>query len=167
MLSTVLRRYSWCYTYFVWLCAFYYGAFHVESCFALCPHVVFVVVVVCFVLFFVFVFLLFFFLLFFFFSVHLVLWSSRLGKRQLVSVLLRHLFVYFSRVIFLSCFLMSGVKCGLWLWHSLDFSINLSTLAASFVFIGGLDFASPLASDVVRVLYGCVVTGHRACFNTL
>ena len=35
MLPTVLRRWSLCYFYFVWLCGFYYGAFHVESCVAL------------------------------------------------------------------------------------------------------------------------------------
>ena len=32
MLPTVLRRWSWCYSYFVWLCGFYCGAFHVETC---------------------------------------------------------------------------------------------------------------------------------------
>ena len=28
------------FTYFVWFCGFYYGAFRVESCLALCLHVV-------------------------------------------------------------------------------------------------------------------------------
>ena len=41
MLPTVLRRWSGCYSYFVWLCGFYYGAFHVEACLALCFRVVY------------------------------------------------------------------------------------------------------------------------------
>ena len=53
MLPTVLRRWSWCYSCFVWLCGFYYGAFHVESCLALWSRVVVVVVVfLCFFFFF-------------------------------------------------------------------------------------------------------------------
>ena len=40
MLPNVLRRWSWCYSYFVWLCGFYYGVFHVESCLVLCSRVV-------------------------------------------------------------------------------------------------------------------------------
>ena len=36
MLTTVLRRWSWCNSYFVWLCGFYYQGFHPESCLAPC-----------------------------------------------------------------------------------------------------------------------------------
>ena len=52
--------------------------------------------------------------------------SPLLGRRDLVCVLLVHLFVCFVRVSFcLFLFLLvSGAGCGLWLWHSLDFSIN-------------------------------------------
>ena len=34
-LPTVQRRYTLCYSYVVWLCGFYYGAFYVESCLVL------------------------------------------------------------------------------------------------------------------------------------
>ena len=39
MLPTVLRRCSLCGSYFVWLCGFYYRAFRVEFCLALCNRV--------------------------------------------------------------------------------------------------------------------------------
>ena len=39
MPPTVLRQWSWCFSYLVWLCGFYYGAFHVEFCLALCSRV--------------------------------------------------------------------------------------------------------------------------------
>ena len=43
-------------------------------------------------------------------------------------MLLVHLFAYFTRA-FISCLflllLVSGVGCGVYLWHSLDFSINV------------------------------------------
>ena len=56
----------------------------------------------------------------------LALWSPRLGKRELVCVLIVHLFVCFVHVSFCHFSLPLGVGfgCGLWLWHSLDFSIN-------------------------------------------
>ena len=42
-------------------------------------------------------------------------------------MILVHLFVYFVRVSFVMFLFLvvSGVGCGLLLWHSLDFSINL------------------------------------------
>ena len=53
----------------------------------------------------------------------LALWSPRLGKRELVCVLLVHLFVCFVHVSFcrFPLSLGVGVGCGFWLWHSLDF----------------------------------------------
>ena len=55
----------------------------------------------------------------------LVLWSPRSGKRELVCVLLVHLFVLYVLVFVIFLFLLvSGVGCGMWLGHSLDFSIN-------------------------------------------
>ena len=52
--------------------------------------------------------------------------SPRLGKRELVFVLLAHLFVLHVLVFVLFLILLvSGVGCGLWLWHSLSFSINV------------------------------------------
>ena len=65
------------------------------------------------------------FILFLCFSVLLVLRLPHLGKIELILVL-------FVRLIDLSLFgfvgflflLMSGKGCGLWLWHSLDFSLS-------------------------------------------
>ena len=73
ILPTILRRLSWWSSYLVWFCVFYYGAFMLSLA-----------------LLFVFVLL--------FFSVCLALWSPRFGKRELVCVLLVHLFVYFAHV---------------------------------------------------------------------
>ena len=56
------------------------------------------------------------------FSVLVALWPPRFGKRELVFVLLVHVFVYFALFIFLWA---SWVGCGLWLWHSLAFSITV------------------------------------------
>ena len=64
-------------------------------------------------------------ILFLCFSVLLVLQLPRLGKRELILVLFVHLFdlCLFGFVGFL--FLLgSGKGCGLWLWHSLDFSLT-------------------------------------------
>ena len=65
LLPTVLRRWSWCWSYFVWLRGLNYVAFHVESCLALSSRI---------------------------FSALLALWSPRLGKRELVYVFNVHLF---------------------------------------------------------------------------
>ena len=64
-------------------------------------------------------------ILFWSFSVLLVLRLPRLGKRELILVLSVRLFglCLFRFVCFL--FLLgSGKGCGLWLWHSLDFSLT-------------------------------------------
>ena len=64
-------------------------------------------------------------ILFLYFSVLLALRLPRLGKRELILVLFVRLFdlCLFGFVGFL--FLMgSGKGCGLWLWHSLDFSLT-------------------------------------------
>ena len=62
---------------------------------------------------------------FLYFSVLLVLRLPRLGKRELILVLFVRLFDLclfgFVGFIFL---LWSGKGCGLWLWHSLDFSLT-------------------------------------------
>ena len=36
---TNLRRWSWCYSYSMWLCVFHYEAFYVESCLVPCSQV--------------------------------------------------------------------------------------------------------------------------------
>ena len=64
-------------------------------------------------------------ILFLCFSVLLVLRLPRLGKRERILVLFVRLFdlCLFGFVGFL--FLLgSGKGCGLWLWHSLDFSLT-------------------------------------------
>ena len=65
-------------------------------------------------------------ILFLCFSVLLALRLSRLGKRELILVLFVRLFDL--RLFGFVCFLfllVSGKGCGLWLWHSLDFSLTL------------------------------------------
>ena len=74
-------------------------------------------------------------ILFLCFSVLLVLRLSCLGKRELILVLFVRLFnlCLFGFVGFL--FLLGSRKgCGLWLWHSLDFSLTLFFLR-SFVLV--------------------------------
>ena len=63
-------------------------------------------------------------ILFLCFSVLLALWLPRLGKRELILVFFVRLFdlCLFGFVGFLFL-LVSGKGCGLWLWHSLDFSL--------------------------------------------
>ena len=39
MLPIVLRRWSLCYSYFMWLCGIYYWELHAEFCLALCSRV--------------------------------------------------------------------------------------------------------------------------------
>ena len=65
-------------------------------------------------------------ILFLCFSVLLALRLTRLVKRELVLVLFVRLFDF--RLFGFVCFLfllVSGEGCGLWLWHSLDFSLTL------------------------------------------
>ena len=68
-------------------------------------------------------------ILFLCFSILLVLWLPRLGKRELILVLFVRLFglCLFRFVGFLFLF-GSGKGCGLWLWHSLDFSLTFFVL---------------------------------------
>ena len=59
------------------------------------------------------------------FSILLALRLPRLGKRELILVLFVRLFDL--RLFGFVCFLfllVSGKGCGLWLWHSLDFSLT-------------------------------------------
>ena len=64
-------------------------------------------------------------ILFLCFSVLVVLQLPRLGKREQILVLFVRLFglclFWFVGFLFL---LGSGKGCGLWLWHSLDFSLT-------------------------------------------
>ena len=65
-------------------------------------------------------------ILFLCFSVLIALSLPRLGKRELILVLFVRLFDL--RLFGFVCFLfllMSGKGCGLWLWHSLDFSLTI------------------------------------------
>ena len=64
-------------------------------------------------------------ILFLCFSVLLVLRLPRLGKRELILVLLVRLFgLCLFRFVGFLFLLGSGKGCGLWLWHSLDFSLT-------------------------------------------
>ena len=64
-------------------------------------------------------------ILFLCFSVLSALRLPRLGKRELILVLFVRLFdlLLFGFVCFIFL-LVSGKDCGLWLWHSLDFSLT-------------------------------------------
>ena len=65
------------------------------------------------------------FILFLCFSVLLVLRLPRLGKRELILVLFVRLFgLCLFRFVGFFFLLGSGKGCGLWLWHSLDFSLT-------------------------------------------
>ena len=65
-------------------------------------------------------------ILFLCFSVLLVLRLPRLGKRELILVLFVHLFeLCLFRFVGFLFLLGSGKGCGLWLWHSLDFSLTV------------------------------------------
>ena len=64
-------------------------------------------------------------ILFLCFSVLLVLWLPCLGKRELILVLFVRLFgLFLFRFVGFLFLLGSGKGCGLWLWHSLDFSLT-------------------------------------------
>ena len=66
-------------------------------------------------------------ILFLCFSVLLALRLPRLGKRELILVLFIRLLDLrlFGFICFLFLFLLvSGKGCALWMWHSLDFSLN-------------------------------------------
>ena len=73
-------------------------------------------------------------ILFLCFSVLLALRLPRLGKRELILVLFVRLFdlFLFGFVGFLFL-LVSGKGCGLWLWHSLDFSLTFFDAIWSFI----------------------------------
>ena len=75
-------------------------------------------------------------ILFLCFSVLLVLRLPRLGKRELILVLLVRLFdlCLFGFVGFLFLF-VSGKGCGLCLWYSLDFSLTLFFIPTAYLFI--------------------------------
>ena len=64
-------------------------------------------------------------ILFLCFSVLLALRLSRLGKRELILVLFVRLFdLYLFGFVGFLFLLVSGKGCGLWLWHSVGFSLT-------------------------------------------
>ena len=66
------------------------------------------------------------------FSVLLVLRLPRLGKRELILVLFVRLFgLCLFRFVGFLFLLRSGKGCGLWFWHSLDFSLTFFALIIS------------------------------------
>ena len=73
-------------------------------------------------------------ILFLCFSVLLVLRLPRLGKRKLILVLFVRLFgLCLFRFVGFLFLLGSGKGCGLWLWHSLDFSLTFFGINGSIV----------------------------------
>ena len=71
-------------------------------------------------------------ILFLCFSVLLVLRLPRLGKRELILVLFVRLFgLCLFRFVGFLFLLGSGKGCGLWLWHSLDFSLTFFETSTS------------------------------------
>ena len=106
-LLTVLGRWSRCWSCPLLLCGLFYEA-------------------ICFVSYLV--------ILFLCFSVLLALRLPRLGKRELILVLFVRLFdLCLFRFVGFLFLLGSGKGCGLWLWHSLDFSFTLFTAFRTFV----------------------------------
>ena len=96
MLPTVLRRWPWCYSYFLWLCGFYYRAFHVVLPCSL-------------------------FSFFFFFSpVRHCDYRISLGEERAVLYASRAFILHTLISVFVFFPLVSVVGCGLWLWHCLD-----------------------------------------------
>ena len=78
-------------------------------------------------------------ILFLWFSVLLALWLPRLGKRELILVLFVRLFdLWLFGLVGFHFLLVSGKSCGLWLWHSLDFSLTLL-----FVIVALPEFSRP------------------------
>ena len=97
-LPTVLRRWSRCWSYSLLLCGLFY---EVICCVFQCV------------------------ILFLGFSILLVLRLPRFGKRELILVLFVCLFgLCLFRFVGFLFLLGSGKGCGLWLWHSLDFSLT-------------------------------------------
>ena len=73
-------------------------------------------------------------ILFLCFSVLLVLRLPRLGKRELIFVLFVRLFdLCLFRFVGFFFLLGSGKGCGLWLWHSLDFSLTFSVISGNLI----------------------------------
>ena len=89
-------------------------------------------------------------ILFLCFSVLLVLRSLRLGKRELILVLFVRLFgLCLFRFVGFLFLLGSGKGCGLWLWHSLDFSLTFFVIFS----IGVSDVLYGLGKCVVLHMY--------------
>ena len=91
-------------------------------------------------------------ILFLCFSVLLALRLLRMGKRELILVLFVRLFEL--RLFGFVCFLfllVSGKGCGMWLWHSLDFSLTFFVI----VVLPGL-FSYLLFNDYIFNLHNCL-----------
>ena len=66
----------------------------------------------------------------------LVLRLLRLGKRELILVLFVRLFgLCLFRFVGFLFLLGSGMSCGLWLWHSLDFSLTFCDCGTPWTFL--------------------------------
>ena len=99
-------------------------------------------------------------ILFLCFSVLLVLRLPRLGKRELILVLFVRLFgLCLFRFVGFLFLLGSGKGCGLWLWHSLDFSLSfLHTTPV--VFVPCVEILERLP---VHAFNGVIISSARVC----
>ena len=101
-------------------------------------------------------------ILFLCFSVLLVLRLPRLGKRELILVLFVRLFglCLFGFVGFLFL-LVSGKGYGLWLWHSLDFSLTFFILQKS----GKYEDSNPVGSRIqLIIVWHLIAQSHSLSF---
>ena len=105
---------SWC----VWLCGVYYEAFYGKSYIAFCSQVFSVL-----------------------FSIVITsLWEDKAGRHGYASRAFVSVSCMRYSVIFLFL-LVSGIGCGLWLWHSLDFSFTCFEFSESCY--GNLTYCAP------------------------
>ena len=93
-------------------------------------------------------------ILFLCFSVLLVLRLPRLGKRELILVLFVRLFgLCLFRFVGFLFLLGSGKGCGLWLWHSLDFSLTLFSAMSSLSVLSSINKVLSLGSWMLTLLF--------------
>ena len=101
-------------------------------------------------------------ILFLCFSVLLALRLPRFGKRELILVLFVCLIdlCFFAFVGFLFL-LMSGKGCGLWLWHSLDFSLTFFEWRTRYAKTSHLSDISSKVQDS-KIRYGVMNTAKNS-----
>ena len=103
-------------------------------------------------------------ILFLCFSVLLVLRLPRLGKRELILMLFVRLFdLCLFRFVGFLFLLGSGKGCGLWLLHSLDFSLTFLYYYEMFMWI--YENISRFEFKPYVLVYLLTITSHLTNFN--